>query len=43
MNKVFNCALTVTDKFSKAVTILLRKELDSVEDWVRILLTGLSD
>ena len=40
---VFNCALTVTDKFSKAVTILPRKESDSAEDWARILLTGLSD
>ena len=40
---VFNCALTVTDKFSKAVTILPGKDSDSAEDWAKILLTGLSD
>ena len=32
INRVFNCALTVTDKFSKVVMILPEKESASVKD-----------
>ena len=39
----FNCALTVTDKFSKAVMALPGKETHASEDWVKTLLSGLTD
>ena len=39
----FNCAMSVTDKFSKAVTVLPGKESNTAEEWAKILLWGLTD
>ena len=39
----YNCALTVTCKFSKRVTILPGKDTYTAEEWAKILLDGLAD
>ena len=41
--KGYNCTLIITDKFIKRITIMLEKDTWNAEEWVRLMLTSLTD
>ena len=43
LKEEYNCALSITCKFSKQVTILTEKDTYSVTQWVNVLLLSLTD